>query len=154
VAVERIATPMTIAMGIVAAMVNRPHGLSASAFTTTSASTASRMIMIAMMLMSATAPANGPDLVAHHLAERLAAAARRAEENHAVVHRAAERRADQHPQHAGQVAELRRQHRADQRPRPRDGREVVAEDDPLVRLHEILAVLIAPGPASPAGRRA
>ena len=57
---ERIARPITTAMGIVAAMVKRPHGLSASALTTTSASTASRMIMMAMMLMSAMNPANGP----------------------------------------------------------------------------------------------
>ena len=51
---------MSTAIGIVAAMVNRPHGLSASALTTTSASTASRMIMIAMMLTRASRPANGP----------------------------------------------------------------------------------------------
>ena len=52
--------PITMAIGMVAAMVNKPHGLSASALTTTSASTASRMIMMATMLTSATAPANGP----------------------------------------------------------------------------------------------
>ena len=48
------------AIGIVAAMVKRPHGLSARALTTTSASTARRIVMIAMILTSATPPANGP----------------------------------------------------------------------------------------------
>ncbi len=51
---------MMTAMGIVAAMVNTPHGLSASALTTTSPSTARRMVMMARMLTSATSPANGP----------------------------------------------------------------------------------------------
>ena len=49
---------MNIAMGIVAATVNTPHGLSASAFTTTSASTASRMIMIARIATRPITPAN------------------------------------------------------------------------------------------------
>ena len=52
--------PITTAIGIVAAIVNKPHGLSASAFTTTSPSTASKITMIAMMLTNATNPANGP----------------------------------------------------------------------------------------------
>ena len=46
-------------MGIVQAMVNSPHGLALSAFTTTSASTASRMIMIARMATIAASPATG-----------------------------------------------------------------------------------------------
>ena len=44
-------------MGIVAPTVNTPHGLSASAFTTTSASTASKITRIASTATSATAPA-------------------------------------------------------------------------------------------------
>ena len=56
----RMPSPIRTAMGIVQAMVKRPHGLSASAFTTTSASTASRITMIATMLTSAMLPANGP----------------------------------------------------------------------------------------------
>ena len=54
-----IQQPMRIAIGIVAAMVKRPHGLSRSALTTTSASTASRMIMIAKMAIIAAMPATG-----------------------------------------------------------------------------------------------
>ena len=47
-------------MGIVAVIVNTPHGDSARAFTTTRASTASRMIEIAVTLTRATSPAKGP----------------------------------------------------------------------------------------------
>ena len=43
-------TPISSAMGIVIAMVNVPHGLALSAFTTTSAQTASK---ITMMLITA-----------------------------------------------------------------------------------------------------
>ena len=45
---------------MVSAIVKSPHGLSASARTTTSASTASKITMIATMLTSATSPAKGP----------------------------------------------------------------------------------------------
>ena len=41
----------------------------------------------------------------------------------------------------GQVAELRGERRADQRARPGDGREVMAEDDPAVGGHEVAAVV-------------
>ncbi len=51
---------MMIATGIVVAIVNTPHGLFASACTTTSASTAIKMIMIASTLTSASAPTPGP----------------------------------------------------------------------------------------------
>ena len=52
--------PMNTAMGIVAAMVNVPHGLPASAFTTTSPTTANRMIMISRTVKRATKPPNLP----------------------------------------------------------------------------------------------
>ena len=51
--------PMKSAMGIVVDSVKRPHGLSRSALTTTSASTASRMIMIAKIATIAAMPATG-----------------------------------------------------------------------------------------------
>ncbi len=54
-----IQRPMSRAIGIVHAMVKRPHGLSRSALTTTSASTASRMIMIAKIAIIAARPATG-----------------------------------------------------------------------------------------------
>ena len=47
---------MNSAMGMVAAIVKVPHGLPFSAFTTTSATTASRMIMIINTVSSATNP--------------------------------------------------------------------------------------------------
>ena len=87
-------------------------------------------------------PAARVQFLLHHLAERFAVAPHRAEQDHEILHRAAEHDADQNPQRAGQITELRRQHRPDQRPRPGDRREVMAEDDPLVRLDEILAVVV------------
>ncbi len=48
---------MNMAMGIVAPTVKTPQGLSASAFTTTSASTANKITMIAKIAISAIAPA-------------------------------------------------------------------------------------------------
>ena len=57
---NRISSPIASAIGTVIAMVKSPHGLSASAFTTTSASTASRITMIASTLTSATKPTPAP----------------------------------------------------------------------------------------------
>ena len=54
-----IITPMMKASGMVAAMVKSPHGLSASALTTTNPSTASRIVIIANRLIIATKPMNG-----------------------------------------------------------------------------------------------
>ena len=72
--------------------------------------------------------------------ERFAVAADGAEEDDEVLHGAAEHRADEDPQGAGQIAELGGQHGADQRAGSGDGGEVVAEDDPFVGGHEVLAV--------------
>ncbi len=91
----------------------------------------------------------GVQFLPHHLRERFAIAPHGRKENDEILHRAAEHHADQNPKRAGQIAELRRQHRTDQRARPRDGREVMPEDDPLVRLHEIFSVVV-----NFAGRRA
>jgi hypothetical protein len=51
---------MKIAIGIVMARLNVPHGESASALTTTIARTASRMIMIDSTATSAAIPPTGP----------------------------------------------------------------------------------------------
>ena len=80
------------------------------------------------------------DLVAYHLAEGFSAAARGAKQNHRIVHRAAHGGTDEHPQHPGQITKLRRQHGADQRSGAGDGGEMVTEDDPLVRFHEVTSV--------------
>ena len=52
--------PMIRAIGTVQNTVKVPHGLPFSAFTTTSASTESRMIQISSMPMPAILPATGP----------------------------------------------------------------------------------------------
>ena len=51
---------MNTAIGIVAAIENVPQGLSLSALTTTSATTASRMIMIRRTVRSAVTPPSHP----------------------------------------------------------------------------------------------
>ena len=51
---------MNRAIGMVMAIENTPHGLSASALTTTSASTAMRMIMMTKTPMSAATPPTAP----------------------------------------------------------------------------------------------
>jgi hypothetical protein len=51
---------MNRAIGMVIAMENVPHGDLASALTTTSASTPSKMIMMVKTAMSAATPPTGP----------------------------------------------------------------------------------------------
>ena len=104
--------------------------------------------MMASMPNWPSEPANGPELVARHLAERAAVAPRIEQNEHdEVLHAAAQHDADQDPQRARQVAELRGQHGADERARAGDRREVVAEHDPAVGRHEVAAVV------QPLGRR-
>jgi hypothetical protein len=101
-----------------------PHGERAprdcaSALTTTSASTASIMIMIASVPIQRDASAgHRPQFHRDHVAQRAAVAAHRTEQHHEILHRAGDDHADQNPQRARQVAHLRGQHRADQRPAP------------------------------------
>ena len=84
---------MNSAIGIVIAMRERaPRASSRSALTTTSASTASRMIMIAKHRDQRGGAADRADLVARHLAERLAVAAHREEQDDHVLHGAGEDR--------------------------------------------------------------
>ncbi len=143
----RIQTPMSSAIGIVAAIVNRPHGLSRSALTTTSASTASRMIMIAKIATIAAMPATG--LISSFAIWPSDLPSRRIDAHRIdeVLHRAAEDDADDQPDRAGQEAELRGERRPDERPGAGDGREVMAEEHPLRRRHEVAAVV------EPLGRR-
>ena len=54
-----IMRPMTKASGMVHAMVKSPHGLSASALTTTRPSTANRIVIMANKLIIATRPMKG-----------------------------------------------------------------------------------------------
>ncbi|MNS64272.1 hypothetical protein D3C72_973930 [compost metagenome] len=80
----------------------------------------------------------------HQVAQRTAVAASRDEQDREILHRAGEHHAGQDPQHAGQIAHLRGQHRADQRTRAGDGGEVVAEQHVLVGGHVVQAVVVLP----------
>ncbi len=85
---------------------------------------------------------DGVHLLLQHLPEGAPAAADRAEHDDGVMHAPAERRADEEPEHPRQVAELRREDRADERAGAGDGGEVVSEDDPAVCRDEVLSVLL------------
>ena len=94
-------------------------------------------------------PATGPDLGPGQPGEALAPPADRRGQDHHVLHRARQADAHHQPDQAGQVAELDRQDRPDQRPRPRDRREVVPEEDPAIRRVEVLAVVELVGRGHP-----
>ena len=87
-------------------------------------------------------PRGRADLGAGDRGEALPPAPDRGGQHHHVLHRAGQADADDQPDQPRQVAELDRQDRPDQRPRPRDRREVVAEEDPAVRRVEVLAVVM------------
>src|SRR5581483_1978543 len=81
------------------------------------------------------------DLLARHLAQRFAIAPHRREQNHEVLDSAPEYAADNDPQRAWQITELRRDHWAHQRSGTGDGGEMVTEQDPFVRRNEIVSVI-------------
>ena len=134
------AAPMINATGIVIAIVNTPQGLWASAWTTTRASTASRIVMMASTLTSASAPTPAP-ISSLTIWPRFAAAPDRRKEDDHIVHSAAKRRADQNPKGAGQKTKLCRQYRPNERTRPGDSREMMAKHHPAIRRDEILAIV-------------
>ena len=133
---------MKSAIGIVAPIVKVPHALSASALTTASPRPASAMMTMKRIAMAAVGAGHGADLGARDLGERAAAAAGRGPERDAVVHRAGEADARDEPDEARRVAELRRQHRPDQRPGAGDGGEVMAEQHPPGRGVVVVAVVL------------
>ena len=140
---------MNSAIGIVIAIENVPHGESASALTTTSASTASRMIMIENTAISAATPPTGP-ISSRAIWPRLLPS-RRIEKNRVdhVLHGAGEDDADDDPDRARQVAHLRGEHGADERAGAGDRGEVVAEQDPPVGRLEVHVVVQALGRGGP-----
>ena len=131
---------MNTAIGMVAAMVNVPHGLPLSALTTTSPITASRMIMISRTVISAVNPPTLPTSSRAIWPERFSIAPDGTEQDHEILHGSAQGRSDHDPQEAGKVAELGGQSGSHQRTGTGDRREMVAEDDPLVGGLEIVAV--------------
>ena len=132
---------MKSAIGIVIAIENTPHGDCASAFTTTSARTASRMIMIEKTAISAATPPTGP--ISSRAICPSDLPSRRIEKNSDdhVLHRAGEDHADDDPDRAGQVAHLGGEHGPDQRAGAGDRGEVVAEQDAPVRRLEVHVVV-------------
>src|SRR4029453_410602 len=102
---------MNRAMGMVMASEKVPQGESARALTTTRASTASRMIMIANTATRAAAPPNGEKKDDH------------------VLDGAGEDDPEDDPHRPRQVAHLGGQDGPDQRAGPGDGGEGVAETD-------------------------
>ena len=133
---------MKIASGIVIAIVNVPHGLSASALTTTMPRPAMAMTTMKRMAMAPANQATGSDLVARDLGERPAAAPDRGPEDDEVVDGAGQAAPGDEPDEAGGIAELCRQRRTDERPGPGDGGEVVAEEHPLGRGIVVVPVVL------------
>ena len=139
--------PISSAIGIVHEIVNRPHGLSRSALTTTSASTASRMIMIAKIATMPATPATGftssfaiwpSDLPSRRIdAHRMTKSCTAPPSTTPTISQIVPGRK---PNCAASVG-------PDQRAGAGDGREVVAEEHPLGRRHEVAAVV------QPLGRR-
>ena len=85
---------------------------------------------------------DGAELHLDHLAERLAVAPHRDEEDHEVLDRAGDDHAREDPERAGQVAHLRGEHGPDQWARAGDGSEVVAVQHVLVRGHVVEPVVV------------
>ena len=71
-----------------------------------------------------------------------------------VLHRAGQADAADQPDQAGRIAELRRQHRADQRTGAGDRGEMVAEQHPSLRRDSSWSRRTSCAPASRARRRA
>ena len=99
------------------------------------------MVMVMKQHRKARAPAgDGAEFGLGHLGEGLALMLHGGEQHDCVVYRTADDAADQQPEKARQVAVLGRQDRAHQRAGGGDGREVLAEVDPLVGRHIVLAI--------------
>jgi hypothetical protein len=86
-------------------------------------------------------PADRAELVARHLAQAFAVAARGEEQDGHVLHATAEHRAHQQPERARQVAELHRQGGADQRTGAGNGGKVMPEHHPAMGGNVVAAVV-------------
>ena len=145
---------MSSAIGIVRPTVTTPHGLSPSAFTTTSASTAISTIMMPSTAISAVNPATGPISSFAICPSDFPFRRTRRRENHEILHGAAERDADENPDHPGQESELRRERWSDEWSRSGDRREVMAEHDPPIRRDVVAAIVQSLGRRLPIRDRA
>ena len=86
---------------------------------------------------------NGADLVPRHCSQRTTVAPNGGKQDDEILHGASEHDARNDPDRAGEKAELRGERRTNQRSRPRNGREVVAEHHPSIR-REIVATILEP----------
>ena len=134
--------PMMSAIGIVMPMVKTPHGLFASALTTTMPSPASVTSRMNSTAIIATSPANGLISVRAMSASERPAMAHRGDQHGEVLHASGQHRADQEPEKSRRKSELRRQRRAHQRPGAGDGGKVMSEQHPLRRGHIVVPVFI------------
>ena len=123
-----IQNPVRRAAGIVTTMVNIPQALSLRAFTTTMLTLARMAMTMKSVATEVVKPDTRPMEWRAILGRGQAVLAHRRPEDDEVVNPTREAGTDDDPDEAGQIAPLRREHRADKRPRPRDGREVVAEE--------------------------
>ena len=83
---------------------------------------------------------NGADLALGDGRKALALVPDGGEQHHHIVHRAAKYAANQNPQRAGQIAELRGEHRANQRPCSRDGGKMVAVENKFVGFDVVVTI--------------
>src|SRR6185312_6993777 len=82
-------------------------------------------------------------LLAGHLAEGFAVTTNGEQQDHEVLHAAAEDRAGKNPDGSGKITELSGEHRPNQRSGTGNGCEMMAEDHPLVGGHEIAPIFQA-----------
>jgi hypothetical protein len=85
---------------------------------------------------------HGSELGTGNLRQGAASTTRARHQDHEIVHGAAEHHPEQDPEETRQEPELRREDRTDQRPRPGDGRKMMAEQHPLVGRVKIVPVVV------------
>ena len=102
------------------------------AFTTTFPSPARAMMRMKRIAIVAAVPATVPMSSYGDLRQRFPAAADARRQHQKILHRPGQTNADDDPEQPRHIPELRRQHRPNQRPRPADRGEVMAEQHPLV----------------------
>ena len=137
-----IHTPMISAIGTVMPMVNTPHGLFASALTTTMPSPASVTSRMNSTAIIATSPAKRTDLGPRDVRQRAPLVPHRSHQHREVLHASRHHRADQQPEKPGRKAKLRRQRGTHQRSSAGDRGKVVPEQNPFRRGHIVMPVFI------------
>ena len=113
-------------------------------------------LLLAAALAATSMPAAAQQIVGHdrnatgdrvellldHLAERFAVPAHGTKKDDEILHRSTQGDTDQNPDRAWKVAELSGQDGPDKRSGAGNRREMMTEDNPLVGLNEIAAVIL------------